>query len=153
MGNSRPEFERLRTTKKFCYGILLNLNQYLFKKILLMKSLNHPSHSCQRILSDNSRTDKNSTISCDTLWMSEEDQPLVKPTCNQSNAIKALTDNQPAAIASSGGANVVSAIPLTASRYSSIVGVLPNIEANTTTGVDARRDSPFFLSESATTRP
>ena len=32
-------------------------------------------------------------------------------------------------------------------------GVLPNIADRTTTGVDARSDSPFFRLESATTRP
>ena len=44
-------------------------------------------------------------------------------------------------------------IPDTELSYSSIVGVLPRIAERTTTGVDASSDSPFFRSESATTRP
>ena len=52
-----------------------------------------------------------------------------------------------------GGANFVRSIPSTAVLYSSIVGVLPNIAERTTTGVDARSDSPFFSDESSTTLP
>ena len=52
-----------------------------------------------------------------------------------------------------GGENLVKLIPLIASVYSFKLGVLPKIADNTTTGVDARRDSPFFLFESATTLP
>mgnify|MGYP001002728044 CR=1 FL=1 len=48
---------------------------------------------------------------------------------------------------------MVKLIPITAFVYSSIVGVLPRIAASTTTGVEANNDSPFFRSESATTRP
>ena len=44
-------------------------------------------------------------------------------------------------------------ICLVADSYSDRLGILPKIAERTTTGVDARRDSPFFLSASATTRP
>ena len=37
--------------------------------------------------------------------------------------------------------------------YSSILGTLPKIVDNTTTGVDDSKDSPFFSSESSTTLP
>ena len=52
-----------------------------------------------------------------------------------------------------GGANFVRSIPSTAVLYSSIVGVLPNIAERTTTGADARSDSPFFSDGSYTTLP
>ena len=51
------------------------------------------------------------------------------------------------------GENLVRLMPFTALLYSSIVGVLPSIADNTTTGVDASKDSPFLRSESATTLP
>ena len=51
------------------------------------------------------------------------------------------------------GTKLVSLIPFVAFLYSSIVGILPKIVDNTTTGVEDRRDSPFFSSESSTTLP
>ena len=44
-------------------------------------------------------------------------------------------------------------MPSTAATYSSMVGVRPRMVDNTTTGVEASKDSPFFSSLSATTRP
>ncbi len=44
-------------------------------------------------------------------------------------------------------------IPSTAVLYSSILGIRPKIADNTTTGVEANRDSPFLRSESSTTLP
>ena len=52
-----------------------------------------------------------------------------------------------------GGAKLVRSIPSTASLYSSMVGVRPRMADSTTTGVEASNDSPFFSSESSTTRP
>ena len=43
------------------------------------------------------------------------------------------------------GTKLVSLIPLVAFLYSSILGTLPKIVDSTTTGVEERRDSPFFL--------
>ena len=52
-----------------------------------------------------------------------------------------------------GGENLVRLTPSTAFSYSSKDGILPRIAERTTTGVEANNDSPFFRSESATTRP
>src|SRR5690606_597907 len=51
------------------------------------------------------------------------------------------------------GWNFVKLIPSTADLYSSMLGILPKIADNTTTGVEANKDSPFLLSLSSTTRP
>ena len=42
------------------------------------------------------------------------------------------------------GTKVVKLIPSTAVLYSSILGIRPKIADNTTTGVEANRDSPFY---------
>lgn len=52
-----------------------------------------------------------------------------------------------------GGANLVRSMPFTEAVYSSMLGVRPRMAERTTTGVEARRDSPFLRSESSTTRP
>src|SRR5690606_41572726 len=51
------------------------------------------------------------------------------------------------------GLNFVKLIPSTACLYSSIVGIRPKIADNTTTGVEANKDSPFLSALSSTTRP